>query len=246
MGNPIAWFEILGPEPEKTAGFYSNLLGWHTTPVEGGYTLVDTNGGAGMNGGISTPPSGWEPGTVFYVADPDIQALLDRAVSMGATTLTPVTEIPNRVTYAAFSNTWGNRIGLLKGDATGAEVSSGDGVPVDWVEIGCSEPLRAAEFFAGVFGWTFNTDMTGEGGGPVHAGFDTGAGDVRGGVGSSQDGRPRIDVYAHVDDVGRYLTGVEDLGGTVTMPAMKVDEHTEIGLFTDPQGTGFGLYSATG
>ena len=32
------------------------------------------------------------------------------------------------------------------------------------------------------------------------------------------------------------------LGGAVVMPAMKVDEETEIAMFTDPQGGTFGLY----
>jgi predicted enzyme related to lactoylglutathione lyase len=243
MGNPIAWFEILGPEPEKAASFYSDLLGWHTTTAEGGYILVDTHAGGGTNGGISRPPSGWEQGTVFYVADPDIQALLDAAVSKGATMLAPVTEIPDMVTFAAFTDPWGNRVGLIKGDVTGAEVSAGSGAPVDWVEIGCAEPEKAAAFYAELFGWTFATDMKGEGGGPVHAGFEAGAGGVNGGVGSSPDGKPRVDVYARVDDVGKFLTRAEELGGTTIMPAMQVDEHTVIAMFADPQGTTFGLYS---
>jgi predicted enzyme related to lactoylglutathione lyase len=29
------------------------------------------------------------------------------------------------------------------------------------------------------------------------------------------------------------------------MPAMKVDEHTEIAMFNDPQGGTFGLYSGS-
>jgi len=243
MGNAIAWFEILGPEPEKAASFYSELLGWHTSAVEGGYTLVDTHGGGGANGGVSSPPTGWDAGTVFYVADADIQAKLDAAVSMGAKVLAPVTEIPEMVTFAAFTDPWGNRIGLLKGDATGAEVSAGEGAPVDWVEIGCGEPQKAAEFYAGLFGWTFTTDMEGESGGPVHAGFVPGAGSVRGGVGGTQDGSPRVDVYARVDDVAKFLTRAEELGGKAIMPAMQVDEHTVIGMFADPQGTTFGLYS---
>src|SRR5437773_1147458 len=147
MGNPISWFEILGPRPAETAGFYSELFGWHTETV-------------------------------------------------------------------------------------------------DWVEVACAEPHKARDFYQDLFGWTIDTDMSGEGGGPVHGSIDTGVErGARGGIGGSRDGTPRVDIYAAVDDLTKYLERAEGLGGTVVMPAMKVDEHTEIAMFTDPQGTPFGLYS---
>ena len=52
MANPVAWFEIMGPDPEQTAKFYSELFGWQTQALEGGYTTVDTSGGGGINGGL--------------------------------------------------------------------------------------------------------------------------------------------------------------------------------------------------
>ena len=246
MGNPITWFEILGPNPERTATFYSRLFGWHTETMEGGYIVIDTHSGRGMNGGIGQPAADGKPGSILYAEGPDIQGLLDKAGSLGATTVTPVTEIPEMVTYASFSDPWGNRIGLMKGDATGSPVSAGDNPTVDWVEIGCSEPKKAWEFYRELFGWTISTDMSGEEGGPLHGSVDTGAGTgARGGIGSSRDGKPRVDIYAAVDDLAKYLERAEGLGGATVMPAMKVDEHTEIAMFTDPQGTSFGLYSST-
>ena len=61
---------------------------------------------------------------------------------------------------------------------------------------------------------------------------------------ASPDGEPRIDVYAAVDDLAKYLERAAGHGGTVVMPAMKVDEHTEIAMFNDPQGGTFGLYGS--
>src|SRR4051794_29739180 len=104
MGNPITWFEILGADPEKTASFYSELFGWHTEAVDGGYILIDTHSGRGMNGGIGAPPNQGGSSTVFYAQGPDIQAMLDLAESLGARTETGVTEIPGMVTYAMVSD----------------------------------------------------------------------------------------------------------------------------------------------
>src|SRR5436190_17077362 len=89
MGNPITWFEILGADPEAAASFYAELFGWSTEPVQGGYILIDTHAGGGMNGGIARPSSGRGAETVFYAQGPDVQALLDLAGSLGATVESP-------------------------------------------------------------------------------------------------------------------------------------------------------------
>ena len=87
--------------------------------------------------------------------------------------------------------------------------------------------------------------MSGEDEAPVHGGFHTGASvGARGGIGSSPDGEPRVDIYAAVDDLAKYLDRAAGLGGSGVMPAMKVDEETEIAMFTDPRGGTFGLYGS--
>jgi predicted enzyme related to lactoylglutathione lyase len=134
----------------------------------------------------------------------------------------------------------------MQGDGSGSPVSAGDNPPIDWVEIGCAEPKKAWDFYRELFGWTIEGDMMGDGDGPIHGSFDTpGSVGARGGIGSSPDGEPRVDLYAAVDDLAKYLERAAGHGGTVVMPAMKVDEQTEIAMFNDPQGGTFGLYSGS-
>jgi len=115
-------------------------------------------------------PTGQSPGSIFYVEDPDIQGLLDKAGSLGAKTVTPVTEIPDMVTFALFADPFGNVIGLVKGDET-VKVSGGDNPAVDWFEVFCSEPQRAWEFYRALFGWKIEGS---ESEGLVHGQVDTG------------------------------------------------------------------------
>ena len=245
LGNPITWFEIIGPDPEKTAAFYAELFGWHTDAVEGGYITLDTHAGRGMNGGFTTPQGQAANRSIFYAEAADLQPLLDKAGSLGGRTVMPVTEIADIVTFAVFADPWGNHIGLMKGDGSGSPVSAGDNPPIDWVEIGCAEPEKAWDFYRDLFGWTIEGDMSGEDGAPVHGSFDTGAPvGARGGIGSSPDGEARVDIYAAVDDLAKYLERAAGLGGSIVMPAMKVDEETEIAMFTDPRGGTFGLYGS--
>jgi predicted enzyme related to lactoylglutathione lyase len=239
MANPVTWFEINGPDPDATATFYAALFGWHTEPAPGStpYTLIDTHAGRGINGGLGTTED-QTAHVVFYVENPDISVLLENAVAMGATSVVPVTET-EMVTFAQFTDPFGNLIGLVQGDGA-TNVSAGDNAPVDWFELSCTEPEKAWDFYRELFGWVVE-GTTGEE--FVHGEVDTGSG-VRGGIGSSPDGRPHVALYAAVDDVQKYLERAEPLGATTAMPPTKVDEHTTIAVFVDPQGTSFGLYTS--
>ncbi len=241
MGNPVTWFEVNEPDPEQAAKFHSELFGWHTEWMpESNYALIDTHSGKGINGGFGKTQQGQSPGSIFYVEDPDIQGLLDKAGSLGAKTVMPVTEIPDMVTFALFADPFGNVIGLVKGDGT-VKVSGGDNPAVDWFEVSCSEPQRAWEFYRGLFGWKIEGS---ESGGLVHGQVDTGgSAGARGGIGGSPDGKSRVTIYASVDDLQKYLERAESLGGKITLQPMGVDEHTSIAAFQDPQGNEFGLYA---
>jgi uncharacterized protein len=239
MGNPVTWFELNGPEPERTSKFYSELFGWHMDTVEGGYILIDTHSGSGVNGGIGLTREGHAPHGIFYAEDPDIQAVLDKAESLGAKTVVPVTEIPEMVTFAQFLDPFGNLIGLVKGDGS-TRISEGGNPPVDWFELSCTEPLGAWDFYRELFGWKVEGS---EGGEFVHGSVDQSTSGIPGGIGGTPDGQPHVVMYAPVDDLTKYLERAESLGGAVVMQPMKVDDHTEIAVFADPQGTTFGMYT---
>jgi predicted enzyme related to lactoylglutathione lyase len=239
MGNPVTWFDINVPEPEHAAAFYSELFGWSTQPMpEANYTLIDTHAGSGINGGIAKIREGQAPHAVFYVENPDIQALLAEAESKGATTVVPVTA--DMVTFAQFTDPFGNLVGLVQGDGS-TNVSAGDKVPVDWFELSCAEPETAWDFYRGLFGWEIKADASEH---FVHGQVDAGRG-IRGGIGGSPDGQGHVALYAFVDDVASHLQRAGVLGATTVMDPTRVDEHTTIALFVDPQGTTFGVYASS-
>jgi predicted enzyme related to lactoylglutathione lyase len=240
MGNPVTWFELNGPEPEQTSKFYSEVFGWSTQSMpDQSYILVDTHAGKGINGGIGQTREGQAAHSVFYVENPDIQALLEKAESLGAKTIVPRTVVPDMVTFAQFVDPFGNTIGLVEGDGS-TNVSAGDNPPVDWFELSCSEPQKAWDFYRTLFGWTIEGS---EGPGMVHGSVDAGGG-ISGGIGGTPDGQPHVTLYASVDDLKTYLDRAENLGSTTIMEPMKVDEHTSIAVFIDPQGTPFGVYAS--
>jgi uncharacterized protein len=240
MANAVVHFELNGPNPEQAAKFYSELFGWHTQSVPGDYIVIDTHAGSGINGGIGKSQDG-KPSVVFYVEGGDIKALLDAAESLGAKTIVPVTVMPDVVTFAKFLDPQGNLIGLVQSDDREAPgVSAGDNPDVSWFELQCADPPAAWDFYGKLFGWEIKKSQSEQ---FVYGEVNADAGRaISGGIGSSQDGQPHVNLYAKVDDLHKYIERAESLGGKSIVPPMDVGEGTSIAMFADPQGTWFGLY----
>ena len=114
MGAPVVHFEVNVKDAKKAQEFYANLFGWEinaNNPV--GYGLVNTGMKTGINGGIGQVEGDKPPFVTFYAAVDKPQAYLDKAVSLGGKVVTPVTEIPNMVTFALFADPEWNVVGIV-------------------------------------------------------------------------------------------------------------------------------------
>jgi len=239
MGNPVVHFEINGPDPELVAKFYSELFGWHVQSIpEVEYTTIDTHGGGGINGGISKAE---RPHTTIYVGADDLQAALDKAVSLGASTTVPVSDILNVGTFAQFADPDGNLIGLFNaGDREQPGASAGSNPPVTWFEIYGKEPQPLWQFYRELFGWTIKEQS---GDGYVYGEVDAGGQGINGGITANPMKQPGVAIWAESDDQQGYLDRAVELGGTAIMPATEMSGGLKIAMFADPQGTFCGVYS---
>lgn len=116
MSHPVVHFEILGKDGGKLQEFYGNLFGWKINadnPMKYGLVAAEKGGIGGGIGGMEGPG---ENSVVIYVAVPDPQAMLDKAVAMGGKVIVPVTHIPGMVTFAQFQDPQGNIMGVVKDD----------------------------------------------------------------------------------------------------------------------------------
>jgi uncharacterized protein len=232
MGNPVVRFEIGAAEHQPLVRFYGELFGWDLQAVSEGYTVVDTRGGQGINGGIGRSNSG-EPWATFYVEVDDLQAALDRVEALGGRTVVPVIELPG-MAFAMFGDPDGLLVGLMRSgasaDAVNRPPSEGDGAAVDWFEVLGADAGRSQAFYAELFDW----EVPGGAYGQVVAG-------IGGGIGAGGETRWAT-VYARVDDVEATLARAGSLGGTREYGPKPVDDHTETGAFRDPAGNLVGVY----
>jgi predicted enzyme related to lactoylglutathione lyase len=239
----VVHFEVGAADEGPLVAFYGELFGWGLQGLPGGgYTMIDTRGGSGINGGIGKSRTG-QPWSTFYVETDDLQATLDKANSLGGTTVMPVTDFGGAVTIAMFNDPDGLLVGLVK--AAGPEAaqqpgpSAGTGAPVDWFEVLGTDPARTQRFYAEMFGWTIGGDPdTPPGYGLADTGTERG---IQGGLGASEQNRWAT-IYASVPDVEQTLAKAESLGGSRIYGPMAVDDHMQTGAFRDPAGNAFGVY----
>lgn len=112
---PVTWFEILGPDPKRAWDFYGNLLGWTIEDISGEgfiYGQVDTGTERGISGGIGSSPDGRGHVNLYAEVD-DLQKHLERAESLGGTTLVPPTEM-GTTAIAHLRDPQGTSFGLVK------------------------------------------------------------------------------------------------------------------------------------
>jgi len=119
MGAAVTHFEINAKDSKRAQDFYSGLFDWKIQPdPTNNYGMVETGLKMGIGGGIGQAPEGANAVVTFYVQVEDVQAYLDKAVSLGGRIVMPVTVVPDVVTFAQFADPEGNIIGLAQGPQT--------------------------------------------------------------------------------------------------------------------------------
>jgi predicted enzyme related to lactoylglutathione lyase len=113
-GVPVDWFEVSAPDPRALWDFYRELFGWDIH--EGGtdeflYGEVHpAEGEDGIGGGIGSSPDG-QPHVTLYAQVSELQACLDRAQTLGGSTVMPPTEISD-LSFAMLADPQGSTFGL--------------------------------------------------------------------------------------------------------------------------------------
>jgi len=100
MRSPVVHFEIGCKDRAKTEKFFSELFGWRIANA-GPASMVETGAG-GIPGHITSLGHEPEHYTIFYVEVDNMQATLDKAVSLGAKVLVPTVKIPTGVLRVDF------------------------------------------------------------------------------------------------------------------------------------------------
>jgi len=109
--------------------------------------------------------------------------------------------------------------------------------PVVHFEATGKDGSKLREFYAKVFGWTFNVMPEMD-----YSTVDNGGRGINGGVGGTGTAPSGSAIfYVAVPDPPGTLNEVESLGGKTAMPVMEIPNIVTLAQFTDPEGNLIGL-----
>lgn len=96
MGRPVVHWEFWSQDPQKISKFYQQVFDWKIRPIpEIDYTLVETGGTGGINGGILKPKRGpWPARLTFYIDVDDLDAHAKRIKLAGGKILIETQDVP--------------------------------------------------------------------------------------------------------------------------------------------------------
>jgi predicted enzyme related to lactoylglutathione lyase len=118
MSGPVMQWQLVSADPEATARFYGEAFGWKVDRQNAlGYRAVDTGAG-GTPGGIWPAPPGATSFVQLFVAVPDVDAAVARALALGATLLVPRSALPDGDVMAVLRDPTGLPFGLFARAAT--------------------------------------------------------------------------------------------------------------------------------
>ncbi|MCU1527357.1 MAG: glyoxalase/Bleomycin resistance protein/dioxygenase [Frondihabitans sp.] len=105
----VDYFEIGTPDPGATKAFYEGVFGWKIEAPTGpaNYSMI----GAAEGGVWDTSTLGGGAYAVFYINVDDVHATVDKAVSLGASVVIPVTD-NGAIFFAHLLDPHGSRIAV--------------------------------------------------------------------------------------------------------------------------------------
>ena len=119
MGQPVVHFEIIGKDGDKLKSYYAELFGWEIdSDNEMGYGLVQRDGntnadGAGIGGGVSAGPEGYDGHVTFYIQVPDVEAALAKAESLGGSRVMGPEKVMDALEIGLFNDPEGHLVGVV-------------------------------------------------------------------------------------------------------------------------------------
>ena len=112
MPNPVAFFEIVGPDGPALQQFYATVFGWTVdTRRVPGYGYLDSGVPGTVKGGIRQETSA-PAERVLYIQVADLAKSIEQVKAAGGSVVLPPTRLP-WIHFALFRDPAGNLTGLI-------------------------------------------------------------------------------------------------------------------------------------
>lgn len=243
-GAPI-WIDLMTTDPERAEEFYGELFGWTADSLGdeyGGYIEFRKSGndvaGAMRSQPDTGPPNVWS----LYLMTENAESTAEATKAAGGQVLVAPMQVSDFGSMVVVLDSAGAAVGGWQpGKHRGFQVIGEPGTP-SWFELLTRDYVAAVDFYKQVFQWD------------AHVAGDTdefryttlGSGNSqRAGIMDAaaflpEDVPPHWSVYFGTDDTDAALRRIENLGGSVILPA-ETTPYGRMAQVSDPMGAMFKL-----
>jgi predicted enzyme related to lactoylglutathione lyase len=256
-GWPV-WYELMTPDAAAIAPFYKEAVGW-TIPAEGmtmpngaDYRWIERADGKHEGGVLAFSPemveAGMQSGWVTYFYADDVDALIEKATSMGAMVHMPAQDMPGAGRMAMLSDPQGAMFYLIAPEPPEGEPEAQSDVfdeqkigHAAWNELNTTGAEEQVAFYTSLFGWRISGEM------PMPEGhickFVECDGTGLGAICSMMppDWKSAWMNYFRVEDINVSKAAVEKHGCPIIMGPHEVPGGDLIMVTVDPAGAPIGL-----
>jgi uncharacterized protein len=115
MSNPVVRWQILSPEPAKSAVFYEKLFDWKLSRAnELGYRELNSGVTGSIDGGVWPAPPAERSFVQLFIEVDDIDAAVVKATNLGAQVLVPKSALPDGDVMAILEDPSGLSFGVCQ------------------------------------------------------------------------------------------------------------------------------------
>ncbi len=248
----FCWWELATTDLERSKAFYGALFGWthNEMPVDETqvYVMFQSDGKDVAAAYRLTPemqakgvPRHWG----VYLATDDADAAAERARSLGGTVVVEPCDVFDAGRLAVLQDPTGGAFSVWQPKAHPGAAKVNEHNAVCWNELATDDPVAAASFYAGLFGYETETHDMGHG--PYTVLMREGA--LKGGLFRKDASMGEIPThwmtYFSVADCDAGAERAKALGAEVVVPPTDLPTVGRFSVLRDPAGAVFSIITLT-
>ena len=251
----FCWFELIANDQEAAKAFYAALFGWtpNDIPVgpDGSYTIFrrgDRDTAAAYAMPREYREQGMPPNWLLYVLVENTDAAAARASALGGSVAVEPVDVMDQGRMAVIADPLGARIALWQPKQHIGTSSYGEIGAVGWADLQVRDQVKAAAFYASLFGWQMVGGGSMQPAKPGDYYHIVNGGDMIGGIPPAEQVDPHAHpawlMYVEVADCAASTRNAASLGARAYVDTMAIGENGTISVLADPQGAVFAMHES--
>jgi predicted enzyme related to lactoylglutathione lyase len=244
----FCWVELATTDQDGAKHFYGSLFGWTFVDYPMGpgdfYTMFRLDGRDAAAGyTMREREKGVPPHWNLYVAVEDADRSAARAVELGGKVPAGAFDVYTNGRMAVVIDPGGAAFCLWQPKQTQGVAVMGENNSYCWADLVTSDRIRAKQFYEGLFGWKIVPGKDKDESTYLHIGVGE---QFFAGIQPDRMRPPGVPPhwlpYFMTADADASAAKAKELGATVLVPPMTVEQSLRFSVLADPQGAVFALF----